>query len=71
MQAAIARAIDFVCASTGHELMTPEYRGGYDVRGWGYSYGLRFLLAARETGHVLEDQQAGRQREVPAREAVI
>jgi hypothetical protein len=24
--------------------MTPDYDGGYDVRGWGYTYGLTFLL---------------------------
>ncbi len=55
-QAAIARAIDFVCQSAGHDLMTPEYDGGYDVRGWGYCYGLRFLLAARELDVVADDQ---------------
>jgi hypothetical protein len=54
---AIARAIDFVCASTSHTLMNPEYDGGYDVRGWGYCYGLRFLLAARELAAVRDDQK--------------
>ncbi|MCH2136600.1 MAG: hypothetical protein MK101_08460 [Phycisphaerales bacterium] len=56
-QAAIARAIDFVCAQRSHRLMTPDYDGGYDVRGWGYCYALRFLLAARECGAILESQQ--------------
>jgi len=54
---AIARAIDFVCASTDHTLMNPDYNGGYDVRGWGYCYGLRFLLVAREFGAVRDDQK--------------
>ena len=54
---AIARAIDFVCASTAHTLMNPDYNGGYDVRGWGYCYGLRFLLAAKELGAVRDDQK--------------
>jgi hypothetical protein len=37
--------------------MNPEYDGGYDVRGWGYCYGLRFLLAARELAAVRDDQK--------------
>lgn len=47
-QEAIALACDFVCAAIDEPLMSadPEvYVGGYDVRGWGHCYGLRFLLA--------------------------
>lgn len=43
-QAAVARAVDFVCGSITHELMNPEFDGTYDVRGWGYTYGLELLL---------------------------
>ncbi len=45
---AVARATDFVCAAIDEPLMSPDptvYKGGYDVRGWGHCYGLRFLLA--------------------------
>ena len=42
---AIARATAFVCDAIREPLMSPEYGGGYDVRGWGHAYGLRFLLA--------------------------
>ena len=38
----------FVVASTGHPRMTPDFDGGYDVRGWGYIYALGFLLELRE-----------------------
>ncbi len=51
---AVERARRFVVASTAHPRMSPVYRGGYDVRGWGYIYGLRFLLEARERGLVSE-----------------
>ncbi len=47
-QDAIARSCDFVCAAINEPLMSPDpaiYKAGYDVRGWGHCYGLRFLLA--------------------------
>ncbi|MEE2681554.1 MAG: hypothetical protein VX641_04190 [Planctomycetota bacterium] len=45
---AVRRAVEFVCASTEDPRMSPStYEGGYDVRGWGYIYGLRMLLALR------------------------
>jgi hypothetical protein len=43
-QEAIARALRFVLDSRQHELMNPDYEGGYDVRGWGYTYALLLLL---------------------------
>lgn len=46
-QAAIARATKFICSGTSEPLMNPVYDGGYDVRGWGYCYGARFLLVLR------------------------
>jgi len=61
---AVGRAARFVCASTAHPLMSHEtYAGGYDVRGWGYTYGLWFLLEAQAAG-VLPDDLAQ-----PARDA--
>ncbi|MBC7834212.1 MAG: hypothetical protein H7Y88_03815 [Phycisphaerales bacterium] len=48
-QEAVARAVRFVCDSTAHPLMSVDgYAAGYDARGWGYTYGLWFLLAATE-----------------------
>ena len=53
--AAVAKAIDFVCLAINDPRMSPDaYDGGYDVRGWGYIYGLRMLLAAHEAG-VIDD----------------
>ena len=42
-QAAIARAAAFVCGSIEHPLMVHEFQSTYDVRGWGYAYGVMFL----------------------------
>jgi hypothetical protein len=47
-KAAVALACDFVCDAIREPLMSADpavYKGGYDVRGWGHCYGLRFLLA--------------------------
>lgn len=55
---AVARATAFICAGTNEPLMNPVYDGGYDVRGWGYCYGARFLLALRTAGAVPEGQAA-------------
>jgi hypothetical protein len=41
---AVRRAALFAIASQAHPLMNPEYDGGYDVRGWGYTYALQFLI---------------------------
>lgn len=44
--AAIARAAAFICDGIDDPAMSiDDYKGGYDVRGWGYCYGARFLLA--------------------------
>jgi len=51
---AVARACRFVCDGTREPLMSPEYDAGYDVRGWGYCYGARMLLALRAAGAVPE-----------------
>lgn len=50
---AVARAARFVCGSIEHPLMSiDEYDAGYDVRGWGYTYGLAFLLELKARGAV-------------------
>jgi hypothetical protein len=41
---AIDRAVGFVCGAIDDPLLDADYEGGYDVRGWGYVYGLDFLL---------------------------
>lgn len=42
---AIARAVKFVCDTARHPLMSvDDYKGSYDVRGWGYTCALGFLL---------------------------
>jgi hypothetical protein len=63
-QAAVARAVDFVCAAAVEPLMSPDpaiYKAGYDVRGWGHCYGLRFLLAVERRGAI----PAGREDSMP------
>lgn len=52
---AVARGVEFVCASIGHPLMSiEEYDGGYDVRGWGYTYGLMMLAELKQRGLIPE-----------------
>ncbi|MEI6475164.1 MAG: hypothetical protein WCO75_07205 [Planctomycetota bacterium] len=46
-QDAVRRACTYICAGIREPLMNPVYEGGYDVRGWGYCYGARFLLVLR------------------------
>ncbi len=47
---AVARAAGFVIAGLDDPLMNPDYDGGYDVRGWGYTYALDFLLTLKSSG---------------------
>lgn len=47
---AVARAAGFVIAGLDQPLMSPDYDGGYDVRGWGYTYALDLLLTLKSTG---------------------
>jgi hypothetical protein len=70
-QAAIARAIAFVCSTVDHSAMNPVYRGGYDVRGWGYCYGLRFLLAAKALHAIPEALQAQAESTIDAWTAAL
>ena len=58
-QDAVRRAIAFIIEASRDPLMSPDYEGGYDVRGWGYTYGLTFLLrlkAAQSVPVDLSDQ---------------
>lgn len=53
---AVAKAVAFVCSAIEDPRMSAEdYEGGYDVRGWGYIYGMRMLLALREADLIPED----------------
>ena len=54
---AIERARQFVVTSTESPDMSPEYGGGYDVRGWGYIYAIRFLVALEAAGLVPSDEK--------------
>ncbi len=45
---AVERAADFVVDALDHPLMNPDYEGGYDVRGWGYTYALHLLLVLND-----------------------
>jgi hypothetical protein len=57
-QSAVRRAAAFVIEGTKHPLMSWEtYDAGYDVRGWGYTYGLQLLLRAGAAG-LVEDPAA-------------
>jgi len=50
---AIARGLGFVAAGTSHADMSEEkYDAGYDVRGWGYIYGLHVLVRAKGAGAI-------------------
>lgn len=58
-QAAVARAVDAVCAGIEQPLMSVDgYDGGYDVRGWGYAYGARFLLELEAAGAIPAGREA-------------
>jgi hypothetical protein len=47
-KAAIERSLRFVMDASENPLMNPDYDGGYDVRGWGYTYRLLFLLTLKQ-----------------------
>ena len=55
---AIDRAIGFVCGAIDDPLLDADYEGGYDVRGWGYVYGLDFLLLLERSGAVPKARKA-------------
>lgn len=49
---AFARGLRFVLDAREHTLMSSEYDGGYDVRGWGYTAALSMLVEARRRSAV-------------------
>lgn len=55
---AVSRAIDFVAQAINEPLLSPQYDGGYDVRGWAHCYGLRFLVQAKRAAAVSEAQKS-------------
>jgi hypothetical protein len=46
-----------VAKSKDEPLLSPEYGGNYDVRGWAHCYGMRFLLAAKAANAVGDAQK--------------
>ncbi len=54
-QGAVRRGIEFVINSTGHDLMDPDYAGGYDVRGWGHIYAGLLLIELQRRGLMPDD----------------
>lgn len=54
---AIRRGIEFVIAATDEPLMKFPFAPTYDVRGWGYAYGLDFLLRAEAAKIVPQDRR--------------
>lgn len=56
---AVRRGADFICEGTAHPLMSEkDYDAGYDVRGWGYIFGMHGLLRAKAAGVIAEDRKA-------------
>jgi len=51
-QDAIKRAVRFIIDAAKDELMTPVHETGYDVRGWGFTYGTLFLLHLKAHDHM-------------------
>jgi len=55
--AAIRRSLDFVLDRLANDrTMAVGPKRGYDVRGWGHAYALRFLQLAKEGGLVADDR---------------
>ncbi len=55
---ALARAAAFVIGSIEHPRMAHRFEATYDVRGWGYVYGLSFLLLLHSSDRTPEDLAA-------------
>ncbi len=53
-RAAVHRAATFVAGQVDHPSMAFPYPPSYDVRGWGYCYGLDFLLRLEAAGELPE-----------------
>lgn len=48
-QASVRRACVFITNSIDHPLMAHHFQSRYDVRGWGYTYGLNHLLRLKKS----------------------
>lgn len=58
-QEAIARGVKFICDYRSHPLMNPDdYTGGYDVRGWGYMWGIQTLCRLKNMGRLPAEHAA-------------
>jgi hypothetical protein len=54
-QAAVLRGVNFICTGIDQPLMSEEkYEGGYDVRGWGYIFGMQGLVRAVQANAIPE-----------------
>lgn len=52
-QEALARGLKFIADSIDHPLMSEkDYDAGYDVRGWGYIYGLQLIARLKSVNKV-------------------
>lgn len=59
---AVARGVEFVIASVAHPKMSiDDYDAGYDVRGWGYAYGLMLLSELKSRGLIPAGREAAAQ----------
>ena len=59
---ALERARLFVVEAISSKDMAQDYGGGYDVRGWGYIYGARFLMAMHAAGLVAEEAKEAHEK---------
>ena len=55
IQQAVGRAAAMVIASIDNPRMSHRFEATYDVRGWGYTYGLSFLLSLRGSDRMPDD----------------
>lgn len=62
-RSAIGEAVAFLCAAIEHPLMSiDDYDAGYDVRAWGYIYGLHALCDLKKRGLIAPAQQEKAER---------
>ncbi|MEK6700768.1 MAG: prenyltransferase/squalene oxidase repeat-containing protein [Planctomycetota bacterium] len=55
---AVGRAVKFICEARNEPTMSEvDYDGGYDVRGWGYIYGLKTLSILKQMKLIPEGQE--------------
>ncbi len=64
-QEAVRRAIGFICSAERHPFMAHDFESTYDVRGWGYAYGLLGLLQCKSADAVPTELQPDVERVIP------